>query len=189
MTTLPVLREGEPADYLTDPAPTGIEIFHAMDATILQIAAQYHGGELRIPNPVGALHEGMYFADGINSNPLVPTSNPAHIARRIVDGLHDLATRDGILRFARVLYRNGIVDIASFSVIRRLRPSRQVCVIRANTSAVPAAYRPLDDGGNFADEFITRPDASVSPDVYDLVVEERHDFTDGQYDYSVVFET
>ncbi len=176
--TLP--SSDDPANLTVSPAPADIALFHAMDEALFEIALQYNNGDLRVATlPGGVSSPPLYFAPGIDANPLVPTSNPVDIADEIVAGGRNSATVDGIFGFATDLFDARTIDINVFRSIIARSPSQLVRVVKSNTSFIDTSYRPVDDSLNFADEFISAPSVRVSASTYVSLMSQEHSFLAG----------
>jgi hypothetical protein len=150
--------------------PTGVLIVTAVDKAILTIAGRYNHGELRVSDPqarqqqvvAGLGMDPLYFAPGVNSNPLVASSNPLDIARWIILGFYDQSTVHRIWKFAVALEKAGRISERTASDIRRrARPERQAVFVTTDTGRIATWYRGLDDTDRFTDEFLTYPQETV----------------------------
>lgn len=151
-----------------------------MDQVILDIAKQFNSGHLRVdwtasvPN-IADPRRGMYFAPGIDGNPLVPSSNPAFIATTIKGGDYDEATRSGRWAFAEALLVTSRISVADYETILAMQPTKRPVAIESDTVRTRTWHRTQDDAGNVAHEFISMLDEQVAQ--YNVVRSEVHDFS------------
>jgi hypothetical protein len=144
-----------------------------MDKTILEIARMHNNGSLRAVNIVRRPEEGVYFAPGINSNPLHPNSNPWNIAMKIRDGGRTDDINNGIQKFLHELWNSGILNEEVYiSSVGSLNPSNEPIFIETNTGSIATWYRACDDEGYLADEFISQPDEAIAINTYRILLTE-----------------
>jgi hypothetical protein len=165
----PSLPKDVAAALVVKPAPSGIDLIHAMDRVILETAERYNGGGLRVGGAASDERDGVYFSPGIDANPLVKSSNPADIGIRIATGGYDLSTRHGMERFAWALLSEGRISERDYRSAVSTLPSRRVVFVATDTGRIGTWFRPADDALHICSELISLPGESLASGTYDIV--------------------
>lgn len=145
-------------------------IFHATDRALVDLARNHNAGALR----VAASPFEMYFAAGVDANPLVPGSNPKDIAQGIQTGLGEFKRRvyDGFVNFVADLLQAKSLDGSAAAQLFQAGLSGVAAIVVMDEDDTSVVLRQARKGQHWFQEYVTVGGASLA--TYWLLATETH---------------